>query len=242
MSTSKTLWYRIGYALEKTRRSPVQKRLASLAERQDDDEESGGSPFSDLARMLVGGSTPSRTSDASTSASDGEDEEEGGFDAGDLWPLLGTVGMAALTRLVSRRPLTMGAIVKAALVGAGAETARLMVRRLRFGPAADEELTDDLMRGAANGLVYGSILAPIAPGAALSKGLIYGAGSYLASAKGGVPELLGTLSPHRRIPGLSGLVRPAVSQEDVVDHLIFGIVLAVLYESNRASSGTLSTD
>lgn len=230
MSASRSVWYRLGYTLEKTRRSPVQKRLASLAERQEAATQEGDGVLSQVFEALVGGSrdTPKGTGGDAAGAVDGRD----------LAPLLGTVGIAALSRVVARRPLSLGGMVRAALVGAGAETARLVVRRLRSGRTDPDELADDLVRGAANGLVYGTLLGPIAPGAALSKGLIYGAGSFLASGEGGVPELLGSLSPHRRIPGLSGLVRPVVNQEDVVDHLIFGIVLAILYESSNASSGT----
>lgn len=253
MSTTHSIWYRLGYALEKARKSPLQKRLASLADRQAEGAHGDESLLTQISDAFLGGSK-----NGSEGAVDGlegskngsgsaEDEGSRGgavgkafadVDVGELAPLLGTVGIAAVTRLVARKPLTLGGMVRAALVGAGAETVRLVVRRLRTGRVSEEELTDDLVRGAANGLVYGTLLGPIAPGAALGKGLIYGAGSFLASDHGGLPEVLGSVSPHRRIPGLSGLVMPVVDQEDVVDHLIFGIVLAVLYESSRASSGT----
>lgn len=169
---------------------------------------------------------------------------------------------------VGRRARTpwLGAAVGAALELAGA-AALGMVRaeqRVRAEPRSDSTVEDApsddgervlppppaalipdplgvAARGAAHGLIYGGLVAPL-PAPGWAKGLGYGVARYLASAGGGLAHVLGPVSPHRAVPLLHTMVADEEQEDALVLHLSAGIALALIYgsspSSSPASSGT----
>jgi hypothetical protein len=53
---------------------------------------------------------------------------------------------------------------------------------------------------------------------------------YALTPWGGVEELAGPAAPHRRIPALGVLLRGRGEDEELLQHLVFGVALAILYE------------
>ncbi|NIP59368.1 MAG: hypothetical protein GWM92_13610 [Gemmatimonadetes bacterium] len=105
--------------------------------------------------------------------------------------------------------------------------------------ALDGELAEALLSGAGRGLLYGGVVEPRIPGPPLVRGAVYGVTEYMLSPWGGLPRVLGPVSPHRRIPLVSDLVEP--DQEGFrtfVDHLLFGVTLALLYGALPPRRGT----
>ncbi len=216
-------WFRIGYALERTRSrmpGPGGGRRASRGGRSGadaEDEGSGGTGPADAALeafLLSGGSVV----------------------VGRLlraWPGRGSPGPVRLLR--------------AAVAGAGARLGTLLVGTAVRGdprlPGSAEALGERLLAGAARGLVYASVVEPRVPGPPLLRGLVYGGLEAGLAPWGGLEALLGAESPRRRMPFLGSLLGSgeesghgkggdagtgdAVSLED---HLFFGAVLAELYD------------
>jgi hypothetical protein len=88
------------------------------------------------------------------------------------------------------------------------------------------------MAGAARGLLYAAVLEPRLPGTATLRGLLYGSLEFAVSPWGGLTSLLGERAPHRRIPMLRGLFDDyALGDDSYLDHLAFGVALALLYGS-----------
>ena len=52
----------------------------------------------------------------------------------------------------------------------------------------------------------------------------------LLSPWGGLEELAGSAAPHRKVPVLSVLLKNRGEEEQFLEHLAFGIALALLYE------------
>ena len=101
-------------------------------------------------------------------------------------------------------------------------------RKLLVGSAA---LT--LLAGAAQGLVYGSVVEPRLPGPSVFKGAAFGSVEYLADPGGGLSELLGPHAapgPLRVLEHLGG--NSVTGHRTYLEHVIFGVALATIYGSS----------
>ncbi|MGD2068721.1 MAG: hypothetical protein PVI57_08625 [Gemmatimonadota bacterium] len=213
-----SLWYRLGFALERARASSSPSHLRSLAER-----------LPHRAKDDEGGRRrPARG------------ESEDGKRPGDAKQALLTASTGAIAAKVldfwpARRP-GVGSLLRAGLSGAGAALVHQLVRPLLDGepPGLDDELAEALAAGAARGLVYAAIVEPRLAGRPLARGLLYGALEYAVSPWGGLPRLLGRAAPHSRVPLLPALFEGYDPAEDTLtDHVAFAVALAVLYGDRR---------
>lgn len=224
MSSDQSIWYRIGYALERARvnvpKSPARK-LTSLAERRRE----GGARTRD--EDAVDGGTP------------------GGAD-----DLLASAAVVALGKVLEgwhpRRPSGLLRLVRA---GASGAVAALLVELLRplitgdpHARSLDEDTVDRLLAGAGQGLVYGAVVEPRLFGPDMLKGTLYATAEYALHPLGGLHRLLGAHAPLRRIPGVGSLLDGLDPHDRVyLEHVTFGIALALLYgpESRSRSNGIL---
>ena len=228
MSDTESIWFRLGYALEKARQEPP-ARLRGIGERQDAGRRSASkdAPRND-GRQREG------------------DSDRGREDALDALLTTGAGALAAqlLGLLPARRRPGPLSLLRAGAAGAGAALLRELVDPLLHGrlriPRLGPEVGEALLAGAARGLLYASLLEPRLPGPALARGVLYGSAEYAVSPWGGLPRILGDRAPHKRIPFMSGLFEDYALGEDTwSDHLVFGLALAILYGSEpaRARSG-----
>jgi len=133
----------------------------------------------------------------------------------------------------------LGTMARAGIAGA---IAGLLVRGLVLvRQEADVEapseprILDALMIGAGRGLLYSRVVEPRLLGPGWMRGLTYALLEVGLGPWGGLDELLAPLAPHRRIPLLREALGEARGLEgDLVDHLVFGATLAVLYDSRAA--------
>ena len=202
MQKNENLWYRLGYALETNR-----SRL-SVPERN-------------------GGGKPSLTDGAS------HDVSHKVLDA------LLTVGAgSALTRVFSLWPSRPGPglfrLFRAGAAGAAAAFLAELVRPVLTGKkpekAMEEELTDILLAGAGRGLLYAALVEPRLPGPPILQGTAYGGLEYALMPWGGLSELAGSRAPQGKIPALSVLLKDRGADEQLVEHVAFGVALALLYD------------
>lgn len=228
MSSRKSIWFHLGHALERTRPSApaASKAVEGLAERR---------------RVPLERPKPEAGRKTSRTAAEGDR------------PPLPTTDelMAAGVALVVDRVLGswgkgrepgISGLLRAA--GAGATAALLvdLVRPLLQGdprlPTLDRDTAQRLIAGAGQGLVYGALIEPRLPGHALVKGALYGSVEYAADPMGGLPGLLGSRTPVRSLPVL-GDVLDGLDRHDraYLEHLAFGIALALLYEPSSSSNG-----
>ena len=215
---TETPWYRLGYALEAARRTPTPSKLRALGERLAAFREEGKS------RVASGDDR-----DAPVRA-----PKDGGQVFDDL--IAGGAAAVAVKMLKAwpaRRRSGWSHVVRASLAGAGAAllrelTAPLLRGRLEL-PEIDDGLGGRLLSGAARGALYGSFVEPRLPGPPVVRGLIYGSAEYLAAPWGGLSGMLGSVAPWRRIPGLSSIVGDSeIGEDGWIDHLVFGMALALL--------------
>jgi len=97
---------------------------------------------------------------------------------------------------------------------------------------------DRILSGIAQGLVYGGIVEPRVPGPALIKGALYGSAEYAVDPAGGISGLLGSHAPHKRLPMVSHMLEDLNAHDRAfVEHVVFGVSLALLYGSSRSSNG-----
>jgi hypothetical protein len=145
-----------------------------------------------------------------------------------------------------RKPGVMG-LVRAGAAGAGAALLRELLnpvlrgepRLTGLGPRSG----DALLAGAARGLLYAAMLEPRLPGPVPVQGILYGSLEYAVSPWGGLTGVLGERAPHRRIPLLNGLFNDEQLGEDgYLDHLLFGIALALFYGAGAEVSSGIDDD
>jgi hypothetical protein len=229
MSESPSIWYRIGYALERARQEPLAGRLRGLEERRN-----GGAASKD--RAPSGGRQRAEPEGAPAR----EDALDALIAAG-----VGAIAGKFVGLVPARRSPGVLGLLRAGAAGAGAAFLRELLDPLirgelrvsRLGP----ELGDALFAGAARGLLYAAVIEPRLPGSAAARGVLYGSLEYAVSPFGGLTALLGERAPHRRIPLVEGLFEDyALGEDSYLDHLAFGVALALLYGSDPsdASSGT----
>jgi len=146
----------------------------------------------------------------------------------------GTVVTRVLSLLPGQRRPSLFRLFRAGAAGAGAAFLSELLRPALVGSERDatleEELTDILLSGAGRGLVYAAVVEPRIPAPAALKGTAYAALEYALTPWGGLEELAGSLSPHRKIPVLSILLKSRGDQEQFLEHLAFGLALALLYD------------
>ena len=221
MSSDSSIWFRLGYALERTRQAPASgaRKLAKLHERRP----------AEPARRLV----PSPRD----------------WPSADQLVASGAVAVAAKALDLWRPRHKAGAkdLLKAGLAGAAAAVALEAVRPLLEGraqlPKLDQHTLDRILVGAGQGLVYGAVVEPRLPGPAVVKGALYGSAEYAVDPMGGVARLLGSQAPLRRVPVLGGLLDGVTPHDrSFVEHVAFGIAVALIYGSTASSSGILEDD
>lgn len=207
------LWYRLGYALESARHGQARASLDALS----------------------GARSVGPVNDAPSRSAEPPREEKGPAPL-DLLLAAGTGSL--VTRLLKLWPERSRPgfvrLLRSAAAGAGATALREVLAPLLDGrltaPRWDEDSADRLLAGAARGLLYAAILDQRLPGPAPLRGAAYGASEYILSPWGGLRELLGRHSPWRRLPMVSTLLdEPEVGEEAFVDHLVFGLILGLLY-------------
>jgi hypothetical protein len=133
-------------------------------------------------------------------------------------------------------------LVRAGVAGAAAallvDLARPLMRGKAEIPVIDRDTADRLVAGVGQGLVYGAVVEPRLPGPAVLKGAVYGSVEYATDPIGGLSGLIGPHAPQRRLP-VAGAVLDGFGHHDraYVEHLLFGIALAMIYESSPSSNG-----
>ena len=208
------LWYRIGFALEAAR----QRIPASPA------------PAGKLLKRSVkrrGKGKPTPLDEASHKL---------------LEAFLSVGAGTVLTRLLAfwpgrRSPGLLG-LARAGAAGAAAAFLAELLRPALSGAKSQsslpediqDDITDILLSGAGRGLLYAAIVEPRVPGHSVIQGSTYGALEWALTPWGGLEELAGSAAPHRKIPVLSLLLQGRKDEEDFLEHLVFGIALALLYE------------
>lgn len=220
MSSEESLWYRIGYALESA-------KIPSAA------PERTGSNRSVRARGRRRAAEPSPRE---------------GFLGDDLV----TAGIAALAArlLDSWQPSRKAGINRLVWAGAAGATAALLLDVLKpilrgepALPALDRDLADRLLAGVGQGLVYGALVEPRVPGPALVKGALFGSAEYAAEAAGGLAHLLRAHTPQGKLPFVGRIFEDADPRDRAyLEHLAFGVALALLYGSSASSNGTDAKD
>jgi hypothetical protein len=218
MSSEESLWYRLGYALESA-------KIPSA-------------PAEGTSRRAARATRHRAPAEAPTGGSVGDD--------------LVTAGIAALAaRLLDawqpRRETGFGRLLWAGTAGAAAALLLDVLKPLLVGkpelPSFDRDLVDRLLAGAGQGLIYGAIVEPRLPGPALVKGALFGSAEFAAAAAGGLAQLLRAHAPQARLPLVGRIFEDADPQERAyLEHLAFGVALAVLYGSNPSSNGTRPED
>ncbi len=218
MSSEHTIWYALGYALERARQAqaPAARKLARRRERRP------------AERGLRGRPSPSTWPDA------------------DQLLATGAVALAAkaLDLWRPRRSTGIATLLKAGLAGAGAAVAMEAVRPLVRGraelPELDAQAWDRILGGAAQGFVYGGVVEPRLPGPAALKGTLYGSIEYALDPAGGLGRLLGSRAPLRRVPTLGPFLEALKPHErSYVEHVAFGIAVALIYGLASSSKGIL---
>jgi len=164
--------------------------------------------------------------------------------------LLPGSGRSAAQRIV-RRVAGSGGIagtelVLAAFSGAGAASLAELLAPWIHGEdeaARFQEGLTPLLEGIGRALVYAGVVEPRVPGPAFVAGFVFGTVEYLTSGWGGLPRLLRSASPHRRLPLGSRLLEPDRSRRiRWTDMIVYGVALSLLYELLRAKSGIVDSE
>ncbi|HSG46310.1 MAG TPA: hypothetical protein VLA43_00720 [Longimicrobiales bacterium] len=218
--SSQNLWYQLGYALERAKASPTRDRVQLLGEKLAAFREGG-----------QGGRTVTRRG-----ASPAPRPETEGVETLDwiLASISGALVSRALREWKPRRRPGLGLLARSAAAGAAAIIFQELAHALlsedpRETARRSRTLGDRLVSGAARGLVYGAIAEPRLPGPPVLRGVAYGTAEFFLSPLGGVGKLLGREAPYSRIPLLRLLLEDtSVDQDGYVEHLVFGLALALM--------------
>jgi hypothetical protein len=220
MASSKSIWFHLGHAIERARQTPppVGKAMPGLAERRTTKESDRVADRTERAHPTLPSADELMTAGVALVV----DRALGGWGK-------------------SREPRLSG-LIRAGFAGAAAALLVDLVRPLMRGdaklPMIDQGTADRLIAGVGHGLMYGAVIEPRVPGPALLKGTIFGSAEYAANPIGGLSSLLGSHSPQNKLPIL-GEVLDNLDTHDraYLEHLVFGIALALIYESSSSSNG-----
>ncbi len=221
MSSEESFWFRVGYALESAKLPPSPR---------------GRQPVAGLA-------------DRATRAPGERGRQSGSTLATDQLVTAGITAVAARI-LDSWQPRRKAGIKRLLWAGAAGAAAALLIEFLKPVlrgqpelPTLDRDTGDRVLAGMGQGLLYGAVIEPRIPGPALLKGALFGSAEYATDAAGGLTQLLRAHAPLGRIP-LVGRILEDVDPRDrvYVEHLAFGIALALLYGASPSSNGTLPED
>lgn len=222
MARNKSIWFRIGHALERARgeRADAARTVRGLSERRDADDRER--PRSRALRRGDPSPLPSADDLIATGIALVVDRALGSW---------GKRSEPGFTRLL-----------RAGAAGAAAALVIDVVRPLLEGdrsfPAVDGETADRMLAGFGQGLVYGAVVEPRVPGPSVLKGALYGSVEYAVDPMGGLSGLLGSHTPQRKLPVVGGLFDGLDAGERAyIEHLAFGITLALLYGSSPSSNG-----
>ena len=224
MSSKQSVWYRLGFALERARQAPASgaRKLATLKDRR----------------------PPARAEERPRRALNPLE-----WPNADQLVASGAVALAAkaLDAWRPRGKTGVGGVLRAGLAGAGAAVVMELVRPLLSGkaeiPRLDENSLNRILVGAGQGIVYGVVVEPRLPGAPVLKGTLYGSAEYALDPMGGIGQLLGPHAPLRRVPVLGHLLENLNAHDRAyLEHVAFGVTLAMLYRSSPASSGMMEED
>jgi len=215
MTSRKSIWFKLGHALERARLGAPSagKRVTGLAARRaerSDGDAAVRSPLPSADDLMAAG--------------------------------IAMVVDRALGGWGKRREPGFSNLVRAGAAGAAAALLVDLVRPLLHGnadlPVFDRATADRLLTGAGQGLVYGAVIEPRIPGPALLKGAMYGSAEYATDTIGGLSGLLESQTPQGRLPVvgdvLNGLDR---HDRDYLEHVVFGIAVALIYEASLSSNG-----
>jgi hypothetical protein len=218
MSADPSIWYRVGYALERARA----RDAASDEEPQ-------------LRRP--GKRSRARSADAKAWPSADDLITSGAIAlAGRILDAWRPAGKVSFTRLL-----------KAGAAGAGAALLLDLVRPLLRGraemPALDRDTGARMLAGAGQGLLYGAVVEPRVPGPPLVKGAVFALAEYMADPAGGLSRLLGAHAPHSRLPVVADLLEDLEPHDrEYLDHLIFAVALAILCGEAPSSNGAVEIE
>lgn len=221
MPPKQSLWFRLGYALERARQgptatgqSPSGRALAGLAERQTKHPDAEGehgpdSAWSSVDDILASGAT--------------------------------AVVAKLLDGWMPRRKTATLRLLHAGAAGAAAallvDLLRPLLRCESGVTPLDRETGHRILAGIGQGLVYGAVVEPRVPGPTLVKGALYGTAEYAADLAGGISRLLGGHAPQHRLPVIGHLLEDLDPHDRAyIEHMIFGVALALLYGSGSGSS------
>ena len=217
MPPKQSLWFRLGYALERAREGPpaAGRSLRGLAEQQT-------KPLKAEGESGPGPAWPSIDSIVASGAS------------------------AAVAKVLNGwKPQRKASTLRLLRAGAAGAAAALLVDMLRplirgepgVGPL-DKETVDRLIAGIGQGLVYGAVVEPRIPGPTLVKGALYGTVEYAVDPVGGLSRLLGPHAPQHRLPVIGHLLEDLDPYDRAyAEHMVFGVALALLYGSSPSSNG-----
>jgi hypothetical protein len=145
---------------------------------------------------------------------------------------------SVVTRIFSLWPSRAGPglfrLFRAGAAGAAAAFLAELARPALTGKATvtplEQELTDILLAGAGRGLLYAALVEPRLPGPPLLQGAAYGSLEYALTPWGGLSELAGAKAPQAKVPALAVLLKDRGADEHLVEHVAFGVALALLYQ------------
>ena len=212
MTDRHNLWFRIGFALESARPSNVPTKARSSE---------GGLLHNPFSKTFSKNGAPERT----------------------MLDSLLSAGAGAVAGKVLGEASRTGALglARGAAAGATATVARSLIRiALKLEPDdGAPDLGHELLEGAARGVLYGAVVEPRLLGSPLTRGLAFGVVEYAVAPWGGLDEVLGAASPRRTMPILGALMAvEKAPAESFTDHLVFGVVLGLLYGLGRARRGS----
>ena len=222
MASQDSLWYRVGYTLERARIADP-RRLRSLSER--------------AAAGNVGSASPPRPKRVHA---DGDPPTDEPWEA-IIMPAAGQLAGRLLEALARRRRPGLGRLLRAGAAGAGAGVLQALLRPLLSGTGRQrpfaESAGEAALSGAVRGLVYGALVEPRLPGPAFLRGTLYGGLEYLLAPWGGLTNLAGRSAPHRSVPVLANLLDGDAARDDgLVEHVLFGVALAALYDAHSGDA------
>lgn len=202
MQKKEDLWYRVGYALEK-----VRDRLPPPSHESAGKRSPSNTTSHDVSNKVI---------DAVLAVG-----------AGSLFTRV-------FSLLPHRRTPGLFNLLRAGTAGAAAAFLAELVRPALTGKTPhtpmEEALTDILFTGAGRGLLYAALVEPRIPAPAILQGAAYGGLEYALTPWGGLGEVAGSKAPQGKIPALSVLLKDRGTDEQLVEHIAFGVALALLYD------------